>query len=243
MSSAQIELTGIERVFHLGDSEVHALRTLNLRITAGEYVAVMGPSGSGKSTLLNLLGLLDRPNAGQYRLEGRDVTTLSADEQAQVRSQRIGFVFQSFHLVPRLTAAENIALPMVLAGLPPAQRAGRVAQALRDYGLENRSGHRPDELSGGQRQRVAIARATIMQPAVILADEPTGNLDRSTGDEVIRLLEGLNASGVTLIVVTHDGALGARAGRQIQMEDGAIRQDTQQPARSSATPSLCAAST
>ena len=132
---------------------------------------------------------------------------------------------------------------MVLAGLPPAQRAGRVAQALRDYGLENRSGHRPDELSGGQRQRVAIARATIMQPAVILADEPTGNLDRSTGDEVIRLLEGLNASGVTLIVVTHDGALGARAGRQIQMEDGAIRQDTQQPARSSATPSLCAAST
>ena len=243
MSSAQIELTGIERVFHLGDSEVHALRTLNLRITAGEYVAVMGPSGSGKSTLLNLLGLLDRPNAGQYRLEGRDVTTLSADEQAQVRSQRIGFVFQSFHLVPRLTAAENIALPMVLAGLPPAQRAGRVAQALRDYGLENRSRHRPDELSGGQRQRVAIARATIMQPAVILADEPTGNLDRSTGDEVIRLLEGLNASGVTLIVVTHDGALGARAGRQIQMEDGAIRQDTQQPARSSETPSLCAAST
>jgi len=221
-----IELTGIERVFHLGDSEVHALRNLNLNIGAGEYVAVMGPSGSGKSTLLNLLGLLDRPNAGTYRLEGRDVTTLTPDEQARVRSQRIGFVFQSFHLVPRLTAAENIALPMMLSGLAPAQRATRVAQALKDYGLENRADHRPDELSGGQRQRVAIARATIMQPAVILADEPTGNLDRTTGDEVVRLLEALNAQGVTLIVVTHDASLGARARRQLLMEDGAVRHDT-----------------
>jgi putative ABC transport system ATP-binding protein len=221
-----IELTGIERVFHLGDSEVHALRQLDLRIGAGEYVAVMGPSGSGKSTLLNLLGLLDRPNAGTYRLEGRDVTTLTPDEQARVRSQRIGFVFQSFHLVPRLTAAENIALPMMLSGLAPAQRATRVAQALKDYGLENRADHRPDELSGGQRQRVAIARATIMQPAVILADEPTGNLDRTTGDEVVRLLEALNAQGVTLIVVTHDASLGARARRQLLMEDGAVRHDT-----------------
>jgi len=221
-----IELAGIERVFHLGDSEVHALRNLNLNIGAGEYVAVMGPSGSGKSTLLNLLGLLDRPNAGTYRLEGRDVTTLSPDEQARVRSQRIGFVFQSFHLVPRLTAAENIALPMMLSGLAPAQRATRVAQALKDYGLENRADHRPDELSGGQRQRVAIARATIMQPAVILADEPTGNLDRTTGDEVVRLLEALNAQGVTLIVVTHDASLGARARRQLLMEDGAVKHDT-----------------
>jgi len=225
MNSPQIALRGIERVFHLGDSDVHALRNLNLDIGAGEYVAVMGPSGSGKSTLLNLLGLLDRPNTGQYLLEGRDVTTLSPDEQAQVRSQRIGFVFQSFHLVPRLTAAENIALPMVLAGLAPAQRAVRVKQALKDYGLENRADHRPDELSGGQRQRVAIARATIMQPAMILADEPTGNLDRATGEEVIRLLEGLNASGVTLIMVTHDANLGARARRQLLMEDGAVKQD------------------
>ncbi|MBK7280072.1 ABC transporter ATP-binding protein [Candidatus Aalborgicola defluviihabitans] len=224
--TAQIELAGIERVFHLGDSEVHALRNLNLSIGAGEYVAVMGPSGSGKSTLLNLLGLLDRPNTGVYRLEGRDVTTLSPDEQARVRSQRIGFVFQSFHLVPRLTAAENIALPMVLAGLAPAQRSARVAQALKDYGLVNRADHRPDELSGGQRQRVAIARATIMQPAMILADEPTGNLDRSTGEEVVRLLEGLNDQGVTLIVVTHDAALGSRARRQLLMEDGAIQHDT-----------------
>ncbi len=224
--SPQIALRGIERVFHLGDSEVHALRDLNLDIAAGEYVAVMGPSGSGKSTLLNLLGLLDRPNTGQYLLEGRDVTTLSPDEQAQVRSQRIGFVFQSFHLVPRLSAAENIALPMVLAGVPTATRAVRVKQALKDYGLENRADHRPDELSGGQRQRVAIARATIMQPAMILADEPTGNLDRSTGEEVVRLLEALNAQGVTLIVVTHDAALGARARRQLMMEDGAIKVDT-----------------
>ncbi len=226
MTPAQIELCGIERVFHLGDSEVHALRQLDLRIAAGEYLAVMGPSGSGKSTLLNLLGLLDRPNAGVYRLEGRDVITLSSDEQARVRSQRIGFVFQSFHLVPRLSAAENIALPMMLAGLGRAERGARVAQALKDYGLENRADHRPDELSGGQRQRVAIARATVMQPAMILADEPTGNLDRSTGEEVVRLLETLNARGVTLIMVTHDASLGARARRQLLMEDGVLKHDS-----------------
>ena len=226
MSGTLIELTGIERVFQLGDSEVRALRRLDVSIAAGEYVAVMGPSGSGKSTLLNLLGLLDRPNAGTYRLEGKDVTTLTPEEQARVRSERIGFVFQSFHLVPRLTAAENIALPMTLAGVAPALRAARVAQALKDYGLSNRADHRPDQLSGGQRQRVAIARATIMQPAMILADEPTGNLDRATGEEVMRLLEELNQRGVTLIVVTHDTALGARARRQLLMEDGALQRDS-----------------
>jgi putative ABC transport system ATP-binding protein len=225
---AQIDLQGIERVFHLGDSVVHALSGIDLRIEAGEYVAVMGPSGSGKSTLLNVLGLLDRPDAGRYRLEGRDVTTLSPDEQARVRSQRIGFVFQSFHLVPRLTAAENIALPMVLAGLPARERDQRVRQALDGFGLADRADHRPDQLSGGQRQRVAIARATIMQPAMLLADEPTGNLDRATGDEVVRLLEQLNAGGVTLLVVTHDAALGARARRRLLMEDGAIRHDKRQ---------------
>lgn len=238
MGAALIELSGIERVFQLGDSEVHALRRLDVSISAGEYVAVMGPSGSGKSTLLNLLGLLDRPNAGVYRLEGRDVTTLSAEEQARVRSERIGFVFQSFHLVPRLTAAENIALPMILAGIAPAQRSARVARALADYGLENRADHRPDQLSGGQRQRVAIARATIMQPALILADEPTGNLDRATGEEVMRLLEELNARGVTLIVVTHDGGLGARARRQLLMEDGALHHDRWR--RADTTPDRCA---
>jgi putative ABC transport system ATP-binding protein len=226
MSAALIELSGIERIFYLGDSEVHALRQLELSIAPGEYVAVMGPSGSGKSTLLNLLGLLDHPNAGTYRLEGRDVTTLSLEEQARVRSERIGFVFQSFHLVPRLTAAENIALPMTLAGIAPAERTRRVTQALTDYGLADRAHHRPNELSGGQRQRVAIARATIMQPAMILADEPTGNLDRATGEEVMRLLEELNARGVTLIVVTHDAVLGARARRQLLMEDGELRHDS-----------------
>jgi len=226
MSAPLIELSGIERVFYLGDSEVHALHHLDLAISAGEYVAVMGPSGSGKSTLLNLLGLLDHPNSGTYRLEGHDVTTLTQEEQARVRRERIGFVFQSFHLVPRLTAAENIALPMVLAGIAPAERQARVEQALEDYGLTNRADHRPNQLSGGQRQRVAIARATIMQPAVLLADEPTGNLDRATGEEVMRLLEELNGKGVTLIVVTHDAALGARALRQLRMEDGELRHDS-----------------
>jgi putative ABC transport system ATP-binding protein len=222
----QIELAAVERVFLLGDSEVHALHAVDLSIAAGEYVAVMGPSGSGKSTLLNILGLLDRPNSGTYRLEGRDVTTLAPQEQARVRSQRIGFVFQSFHLVPRLTAAENIALPMMLAGVAPKERAARVTQALHDYGIADRADHRPDQLSGGQRQRVAIARSTIMQPALILADEPTGNLDRATGDDVVHLLEALNARGVTLIVVTHDPAIGARARRRVAMEDGAIVRDT-----------------
>ena len=222
---ALIALSGIERVFQLGDSTVHALNQLDLDIEAGEYLAVMGPSGSGKSTLLNLLGLLDRPDAGRYMLDGRDVTTLSPDEQASVRSQQIGFVFQSFHLVPRLTAAENIALPMTLAGIDAKERAARVAQALADFGLEHRADHRPDQLSGGQRQRVAIARATIMRPSLILADEPTGNLDRHTGDDVVRLLETLNSRGVTLVVVTHDPGLGERAMRQIVMEDGHIRSD------------------
>ena len=223
---ALIELSGIERRFQLGDTTVNALAGLNLQIDAGEYVAVMGPSGSGKSTLLNLLGLLDRPNAGTYKLEGRDVTTLSPEEQATVRSSRIGFVFQSFHLIPRLTATENIALPMTLAGIAPAERKQRVAQALKDFGLENRAEHKPDQLSGGQRQRVAIARATIMQPALILADEPTGNLDRHTGEEVVNLLEALNAKGVTLVVVTHDPSMGARARRQLVMEDGRLKSDS-----------------
>ncbi len=222
---AQVELEDIERIFQLGDAQVHALRSINLTIDQGEYLAVMGPSGSGKSTLLNLLGLLDLPNEGTYRLEGRDVTSLDADQQAAVRSRRIGFVFQSFHLIPRLSAAENIALPMMLAGVPPERRAERVRQALVDFGLDQRANHRPDQLSGGQRQRVAIARATIMRPAILLADEPTGNLDRSTGLEVTRLLEALNTSGTTLVLVTHDPAMGERAHRCVTMEDGAVLSD------------------
>ena len=221
-----IELAGIDRVFHLGESEVHALRSVSLDIRAGEYVSVMGPSGSGKSTLLNVLGLLDRPDAGTYRLEGRDVTELGPEVQARVRRERIGFVFQAFHLVPRLSAAENIALPMMLAGVPPRERAERVGQALADYDLTDRAGHRPDQLSGGQRQRVAIARATVMRPALILADEPTGNLDRASGKEAIALLEALNAGGVTLVVVTHDPQIGERARRRIVMEDGRVAGDS-----------------
>lgn len=218
-------LSGIARTFYLGDSKVNALRHVDLTISRGEYIAVMGPSGSGKSTLLNLIGLLDRPDAGTYLLEGRDVTTLNPDELAKVRSERIGFIFQSFHLVPRLSAAENIALPLVLAGVPSGERAKRVTQALNEYGLAERAHHLPNQLSGGQRQRVAIARATILRPAVLLADEPTGNLDRATGEEVVRLLEALNAQGMTLIVVTHDQALGARARRQLSMEDGSVVSD------------------
>ncbi|MGB4811737.1 MAG: ABC transporter ATP-binding protein [Methylophilaceae bacterium] len=220
-----ISLSGINRTFYLGDSKVHALLDVNLNITRGEYISVMGPSGSGKSTLLNLIGLLDRPDEGTYKLEGRDVTTLGMDELASVRSQRIGFIFQSFHLVPRLSAAANIELPLVLSGFPTAERAIRVSQALLEYGLTDRANHRPNELSGGQRQRVAIARATILRPAVLLADEPTGNLDRVTGEEVVKLLEKLNAEGMTLIVVTHDPTLGARAHRQIRMVDGGIVSD------------------
>lgn len=220
-----IQLQSINRTFMLGDSQVHALRDVNLNIVSGEYIAVMGPSGSGKSTLLNLLGLLDRPDTGIYQLENRDVTSLSQDELAKIRSERIGFIFQSFHLVPRLTAEANIELPLVLSGMPTKERTKRVLQALKEYGLEDRAQHRPNELSGGQRQRVAIARATILRPAVLLADEPTGNLDRVTGEEVVRLLEELNAQGMTLITVTHDPVLGARARRQIRMEDGGIISD------------------
>ncbi|GHT86450.1 ABC transporter ATP-binding protein [Betaproteobacteria bacterium] len=217
-----IELDAITRTFTLGAATVNALRNITVAIEAGEYVAIMGASGSGKSTLLNLLGLLDHPDSGHYRLEGRDVTTLSADEQAALRRDRIGFVFQSFHLVPRLTAAENVALPLVLAGVAPELRRQRVAEALGKVGLSERADHRPDELSGGQRQRIAIARATIMRPAVLLADEPTGNLDRHTGAEVTELLEALNTAGATLIIVTHDPALGQRARRRLMMEDGVL---------------------
>jgi len=228
MASAEalIRLMHIHRTFYLGDSKVNALRDVNLTINQGEYIAVMGPSGSGKSTLLNLLGLLDRPDSGIYHLAGRDVTTLAPDEQAQVRSEHIGFIFQSFHLVPRLTAAANIELPLILAGINPDERVQRVKQAIHEYGLDDRAQHRPNELSGGQRQRVAVARATVMRPTLLLADEPTGNLDKVTGEEVIHLLETLNQHGVTLIVVTHDQAIGARAHRQITMDDGAVVTDT-----------------
>jgi putative ABC transport system ATP-binding protein len=220
-----IELEHVHRVFKVGDQEVHALNDVNLRIERGEYVAIMGPSGSGKSTLLNILGLLDRPTTGSYRLDGENVTTLSDQAQANTRRDKIGFVFQFFHLVPRLTAAENIELPLMLAGVQPSERKHRVQQILEAVGLADRGHHKPDQLSGGQRQRVAIARATIMQPTVILADEPTGNLDRASGDEVIEVLENLNRDKITLIIVTHDPEIGARALREIYMVDGKIERD------------------
>jgi putative ABC transport system ATP-binding protein len=225
-----IELQDIQRVFRVGDELVHALRDVDLSFAPGEYVSLMGPSGSGKSTLLNVIGLLDRPTAGVYRLDGIDTTTLDDTGQATVRREKIGFVFQAFHLVPRLTAAENVELPMVLAGIEPAAREPRVAEALRHLGLTDRADHRPSQLSGGQRQRVAIARATVMKPGILLADEPTGNLDQASGQMVVETLEAMNAEGLTLVVVTHDPAIGERARRRLRMVDGLVQSDTAQEA-------------
>ncbi len=220
-----IGLDRISRVFQVGGQPVHALREVTLAVESGEYVSLMGPSGSGKSTLLNIVGLLDRASSGIYRLDGKDVTSLSDEEQARVRREKIGFVFQFFHLVPRLSAAENIELPMALAGISAAERHARALELLNAYGLGDRGDHRPDQLSGGQRQRVAIARATVMRPGILLADEPTGNLDRASGKEVVQILENLHENSVTLLLVTHDPELGRRAHRQLRMVDGAIAQD------------------
>ncbi len=223
-----ISLTGISRVFTVGDEQVYGLRDVDLEITTGEYVSIMGPSGSGKSTLLNMIGLLDKADSGRYLLEGEDMTGLDDSRQADLRRHKIGFIFQFFHLVPRMSAAENIELPMILAGLPSSERKKRVQGAIEAFGLTNRARHRPDELSGGQRQRVAIARATIMRPHILLADEPTGNLDRVSGKEVIDILEDLNRQQITLLMVTHDPELGRRAKRQIHMVDGRIESDVAQ---------------
>jgi len=220
-----IRLDSIERVFQVGNENVHALNNVSLKISQGEYISIMGPSGSGKSTLLNIIGLLDRPNKGFYILDDVNTTDLGDEQQALVRRHKIGFVFQFFHLVPRLTASENIELPLILAGMKPEKRKDRVKAALEDFRLADRAKHRPDQLSGGQRQRVAIARATIMEPQVVLADEPTGNLDRASGKEVIEILEKLNKKGIILILVTHDPDIGNRAVRKISMVDGKILDD------------------
>ena len=222
-----IELHSVERDFTVGEEVVHALDQVTLTLASGDYVSVMGPSGSGKSTLLNVLGLLDRPNSGSYRLQGTETTDLREEQRAALRRDHIGFVFQAFHLVPRLSAADNIALPMVLAGVAPKDREGRVAEVLESLDLGDRAHHRPDQLSGGQRQRVAIGRAIVMRPTLLLADEPTGNLDQHAGSEVVELIEGLNNSGITLVVVTHDPAIGRRARRHIRMVDGRIDSDKQ----------------
>jgi putative ABC transport system ATP-binding protein len=220
-----IELEGISRVFHVGGRPVHALQGIDLRVSAGDYLAVMGPSGSGKSTLLNLLGCLDRPTSGSYRLDGNDVARLDEAELSRIRRHKIGFVFQTFHLVSRLTARENVELPMIFAGVERRERLKRAATALEAVGLEERAGHRPDQLSGGERQRVAIARAVVMGPKVLLADEPTGNLDTASGRGVMTLLESMTAAGLTLVVVTHNPAIGDQAARQIHLSDGKIVED------------------
>ncbi len=217
-----IRLESIHRYFQVGEQRIHALDNINLEIKTGEYVSIMGPSGSGKSTLLNVIALLDQPSSGKYILNDQDVTQLNDEQLARVRRENIGFVFQFFHLIPRLSAAENIEIPMVLAGIAPKERKQRVDQALHEVSLQRWAEHRPDQLSGGQRQRVAIARAMIMRPQILLADEPTGNLDSQTGQEIIALLEALNVQQVTLIMITHDQSIGDRAQRTVRIIDGKI---------------------
>lgn len=221
-----IELEDLCRNFQVGNQTVHALDHVDLHISAGEYLSIMGPSGSGKSTLLNILGLLDTPTSGTYLLDGINTSTMNDDELATTRQHKIGFVFQSFHLVSRMSAFENVELPMVLAGLPRAERREKGELALENVGLSDRVSHRPDQLSGGERQRVAMARAIVMQPVLLLADEPTGNLDSVSGKEVIEIMENLNNNGLTLILVTHDPAIGKRSKRRLNMEDGRISKDS-----------------
>jgi len=217
-----ITLKDLWRTYHVGDSDVHALRDVTLEISKGDYLAVMGPSGSGKSTLLNILGCLDRPTSGGYTYEGRDVGSLSDAERTRLRQSEIGFVFQFFHLLPRLTAQGNVELPMLFAGVSRAERRKRAAHALQAVGLTDRVHHRPDQLSGGQRQRVAIARAVVMEPGLLLADEPTGNLDRAAAVEVMELLGAMNRDGQTVVLVTHDPEVASRARTAVRMDDGAI---------------------
>jgi putative ABC transport system ATP-binding protein len=217
-----IRLEGISRTFLVGDEPVHALVDVTEEIAAGEHVAIMGPSGSGKSTLLHILGCLDRPDRGTYELLGRDVARLDEAELSLVRRYTVGFVFQFFHLVPRLTALENVELPMVFAGLDRDERRARARGRLQAVGLEPRADHRPDQLSGGERQLVALARATVLEPKLLLADEPTGNLDATSGRQVLNLLSEMNASGLTLVVVTHDPAVARRARRILVLKDGHV---------------------
>lgn len=217
-----IQLKNLSREFQVGNQVVHALDAIDLSISQGDYVSIMGVSGCGKTTLLNILGLLDTPSSGDYILSGINTSEMNDDEMANIRSTKIGFIFQSFHLIPRLTAAENIEIPMILAGHSQKMRAEKVAKALARVNLTDRSDHRPEQLSGGQRQRVAIARSIVMDPEVLLADEPTGNLDSTSGTEIVELIEELNQGGLTLILVTHDKEIGKRSNRVIRLLDGKI---------------------
>lgn len=221
-----IEIRDIIRDFQLGQETVHVLKGIDLDIERGDYVAIMGPSGSGKSTLMNLLGCLDTPTAGSYILNGKDVSQMSDDELAEIRNTEIGFVFQTFNLLPRTTALDNVALPMVYAGKSKSDRNKRAEEVLTDVGLSDRMDHKPNQLSGGQRQRVAVGRALVNKPSIILADEPTGNLDSKTGYEIMGLFDEIHKAGNTVIMVTHEEDIAAHANRIIRLRDGIIESDT-----------------
>ncbi|HLB05277.1 MAG TPA: ABC transporter ATP-binding protein [Thermodesulfobacteriota bacterium] len=221
-----IEVSGLSKSYKTGNIEVIALREVSFKIESGEYISIMGPSGSGKSTLMNILGCIDTPTSGSYRLDGQEVSTLDDEGLATIRNQKVGFVFQIFNLLPRLTALANVELPLVYSGIGRNERRERALKALERVGLSDRVNHKPNELSGGQSQRVAIARALVNNPSIILADEPTGNLDRATGSDIINLFQKLNSEfGVTLVIVTHDQEVGKSAGRLIELVDGQIMKD------------------
>jgi len=225
MSKPLIKITNIKRDFALGNEIVYVLKGIDLEINKGEYVALMGPSGSGKSTLMNLLGCLDTPTSGNYILNGKDVSQMQDDELADIRNKEIGFIFQTFNLLPRTTALDNVALPMIYAGYSKSERNARATEVLKQVNLADRMDHQPNQLSGGQRQRVAIARALVNKPSIILADEPTGNLDSKTSEEIMALLEEIHKNGNTIIVVTHEEEIAAHAKRIIRMRDGMIESD------------------
>ncbi|OWP78633.1 ABC transporter ATP-binding protein [Flavobacterium oreochromis] len=225
MDNALIEITNIKRDFQLGSETIHVLKGIDLQIKKGEYVALMGPSGSGKSTLMNLLGCLDTPTSGQYILNGKDVSKMIDDELAEIRNKEIGFVFQTFNLLPRTTALDNVALPMIYAGYSKADRTERAKEVLNQVGLSDRIDHQPNQLSGGQRQRVAVARALVNKPSIILADEPTGNLDSKTSIEIMKLFNEIHANGNTVILVTHEEDIAQHAHRIIRLKDGLIESD------------------
>jgi putative ABC transport system ATP-binding protein len=220
-----IEIEGVTKLYRMGTETIHALRGVNLKIRRNEYLAIMGPSGSGKSTLMNMLGCLDTPTAGRYEFSAKNVATMVDDELAEIRNREIGFVFQTFNLLPRSNALHNVELPLIYAGLARAERLEKAQKALENVGLGERMFHRPNELSGGQRQRVAIARALVNNPSIILADEPTGNLDSKTGEEIMALFEQLYAQGNTIIVVTHEEDIARHARRIVRLRDGLIESD------------------
>jgi len=220
-----IEVTDVTKVYRMGEVAVHALRGVSLRVEKGEFLSIMGASGSGKSTLMNVLGCLDSPTSGSYKLNGRDVSQLSDRQLARTRNRELGFVFQQFNLLPRTTALRQVELPLVYAGVGLRERRKRAREALETVGLGDRLGHRPDELSGGQQQRVAIARALVNRPTIILADEPTGNLDSKSGAEILRIFQQLNAGGITVVFVTHDADIAAVSRRIVRLRDGLIEKD------------------